>query len=72
MNFMAPSLSLNSPTNFRVFTTAANLPRRVLLGLKFQFYRSIRAGRALVHEAGEPHVVIPVVLALGHRMSGDA
>ena len=68
---MAPSLSLNSPTNFRVFTTA-NLPRRVLLGLKFLFYRSIRAGRALVHEAGEPHVVIPVVLALGHRMSGDA
>ena len=37
VNYAAPSLSLNSPTNFGVFTTQANLPRRVLLGLKFQF-----------------------------------
>jgi hypothetical protein len=37
VNFLAPSLSLNSPTNFGVFTTQANLPRRFLLGLKFQF-----------------------------------
>ncbi len=37
VNFAAPSLSLNSPTNFGVFTTQANQPRRFLLGLKFQF-----------------------------------
>jgi hypothetical protein len=37
VNFAAPSLSLNSPTNFGVFTTQLNQPRRFLLGLKFQF-----------------------------------
>jgi hypothetical protein len=37
VNFAAPSLSLNSPTNFGVFTTQFNQPRRFLLGLKFQF-----------------------------------
>lgn len=37
VNFNAPSLNLNSPTNFGVFTTQSNTPRRVLLGLRFQF-----------------------------------
>lgn len=32
-----PSLNLNSPTNFGVFTSQSNLPRRMLLGLKFTF-----------------------------------
>jgi Carboxypeptidase regulatory-like domain len=37
VNFNAPSLNLNSPTNFGVFTSQSNTPRRVLLGLRFQF-----------------------------------
>jgi hypothetical protein len=37
VNFAAPSLSLNSPTNFGVFTTQFNQAWRFLLGLKFQF-----------------------------------
>jgi hypothetical protein len=37
VNFNAPSLNLNSPTNFGVFTSQSNTPRRILLGLRFQF-----------------------------------
>lgn len=37
VNFNNPSLNLNSPTNFGVFTSQANNPRRVLLGLKYSF-----------------------------------
>jgi hypothetical protein len=37
VNFSNPSLNLNSPTNFGVFTSQANNPRRVLLGLKYSF-----------------------------------
>ncbi len=37
VNFNNPSLNLNSPTNFGVFTSQANNPRRVLLGLKYLF-----------------------------------
>jgi hypothetical protein len=37
VNFNNPSLNLNSPTNFGVFTSQANTPRRVLLGLKYSF-----------------------------------
>jgi hypothetical protein len=37
VNFNNPSLNLNSPTNFGVFTSQANNPRRVLLGLRYLF-----------------------------------
>lgn len=37
VNFNNPSLNLNSPTNFGVFTSQANNPRRILLGLKYAF-----------------------------------
>lgn len=37
VNFSNPSLNLNSPTNFGVFTSQANTPRRILLGLRFLF-----------------------------------
>jgi hypothetical protein len=37
VNFSNPSLNLNSPTNFGVFTSQANNPRRILLGLKYAF-----------------------------------
>jgi len=32
-----PSLDLNSPNNFGALTSQNNLPRRVLLGLQFEF-----------------------------------
>jgi hypothetical protein len=35
--FNQPSLSLNSASNFGVFTSQNNTPRQILLGLKFQF-----------------------------------
>ena len=37
VTFGNPSLSLNSPTNFGVFTSQSNNPRRILLGLKLKF-----------------------------------
>lgn len=37
VTFNQPSLSLNSRSNFGVFTSQANNPRRILLGLKFEF-----------------------------------
>lgn len=37
VNFNNPSLNLNSPTNFGVFTSQANNPRRILMGLKYIF-----------------------------------
>jgi hypothetical protein len=37
VNFNNPSLNLNSATNFGVFTSQANNPRRILLGLKYAF-----------------------------------
>jgi hypothetical protein len=37
VNFAAPSLSLNSLSNFGVFTTQVNQPRRFLLGLQVNF-----------------------------------
>jgi len=37
VNFSAPSLNLNSLTNFGVYTSQGNTPRRLLLGAKFEF-----------------------------------
>ena len=37
VNFAAPSLSLNSLSNFGVFTTQLNMPRRFLLGAELTF-----------------------------------
>jgi hypothetical protein len=37
VNFNNPTLNLNSATNFGVFTSQANNPRRVLLGLRYLF-----------------------------------
>jgi hypothetical protein len=66
VNFMAPSLSLNSPTNFGVFTTQFNMPRRVLLGLKFQFWRATRRGRTRWFPRGRP---LPFARRLVHQIS---
>jgi len=37
VNFSAPSLNLNSLTNFGVYTSQGNTSRRLLLGAKFEF-----------------------------------
>jgi hypothetical protein len=37
VNYAAPSLNLNSLTNFGVYTSQGNTPRRLLLGAKLIF-----------------------------------
>ena len=37
VNFRTPSLSLNSPASFGVFSAQSNIPRRIQLGARFEF-----------------------------------